>query len=60
MYEKSNDIITNSEEKNPISKDVEILTRDISKYYYINKLKELLTGEKPEVDYFSKQITLLK
>lgn len=26
----------------------------------LNKLKELLTGEKPEVDYFSKQITLLK
>lgn len=45
MYEKSNDIITNSEEKNPISKDVEILTRDISKYYYINKLKELSQEE---------------
>ena len=26
----------------------------------LNKLKEILTGEKPEVDYFSKQITLLK
>lgn len=26
----------------------------------LNKLKELLTGEKPEVNYFSKQITLLK
>ena len=26
----------------------------------LNKLKELLTGETPEVDYFSRQITFLK
>lgn len=45
MYEKSNDIIANPEEKNPISKDVEILTRDISNFYNIDKLNELSQEE---------------